>query len=233
MILIIPVLSLMESGRLDIRRNERYAERFMRWHATAVPLVAGLYGAGRQLGARDRRALMGIWSAAGADRSVVVCSWDLPEVGRLLAGGWDVLYAPPAPVTGAALLSSLGADVGAVRLYGRPGGFTVEQGQPLPRARGYKLAKCSTDLLATVRRGVTPECELWHATARDPAASRAAGADGVVAACFAALPVPAPRNVEEISATARRLLVGLDVLPDREARIAALQRQLGSRLAGG
>jgi guanylate kinase len=235
--LIVPVVTPSSPGRgLDARAVVSYARRFAVWHPSAVPLVAGSYGRGAELDPADRRTLVRLWTEALGPRSLAVAAYDAAEVDRMVEDGRWPVFVPPAGSSVRSLRQHLGGLLPEVWIYSHPNRYVVDPGDAVRLGpRGLKLAKCRLDRLAEVRAAVGPDADLWHATARDPAGSRAHGATSLVAACLADLPLPspAPRSPNEIGWVATRALRRLDLLGGHDHRVAALEESVRKQLASG
>jgi hypothetical protein len=90
---------------------------------------------------------------------------------------------------------------------------------------GAKLAKVSPSEVATVRAAVGAGFVLWDGSCRHIGASLAAGATGVVASPLSILPRPFPQaRPDAVQRAVDRIQAGLDLLPSRAERHAALLR---------
>lgn len=239
--LVVPVVSLTGAdGRLDVDATRDYARAFTQWSPDATVLLCGSTGRGDSLPAPVREQVFAVWADVLPAERLLCCAWGAVEAATLVGRGHRVLLAMPAPVGPmpvtelAALIGGLG---GAVYLYSHPrfgwqitAGILTELRGHGAEPTGMKLSKCSLGELAACRRAGSAGLTLWDGTARHVRASVAAGADGVVAACLAALPGNGPVGPDGIQRLADPMLRALDALPDRARRLGWLAAQVRNRL---
>jgi dihydrodipicolinate synthase/N-acetylneuraminate lyase len=239
--LLVPVVTLADDGgRVDEDATHRYAVEFRRWAADARALLCGSTGLGDTLAPAARGRVFEVWGEhLPADR-LVCCAWDIDEARRLAGQGRQVLLAGSAVADPARLTEVVRGVPGDLLLYSHPRFGWVVSPQVLGALRdrgalprGVKLSKASPAVVRACRAAGGGGLALWDGSARNVRASLAAGADGVAAACLAAMPPTAhPTDVVELQRLVDSWLVPLDAITDRRARIGWLTERVRDRLHG-
>lgn len=225
--LVVPVATLTgPGGQLDLGATTDYARAFADWSPDATALLCGSTGSGDSLPARSRARVFGAWAEVLPPARLMCCAWDTGEAAALAARGRRVLLAVAGPVRTVELAAMVRAVGPGAYLYSHPRfGWTLTAAMLCElRARGaepggVKLSKCTLDDVRAHRRAAGSGLRLWDGSARRVRESLAAGADGVVAGCLAALPGRGPADPGQAQRMADGLLRELDGLPDRAARL--------------
>jgi dihydrodipicolinate synthase/N-acetylneuraminate lyase len=234
---VVPVLSLcVPGGGTDYVGTRRYAGRAASTWVDYL-LVNGSTAEGHLLEHSERSRLLDLWLEMVPPSRLLACCWqrkDLAAAAERDIAPMMVMRGSPRPEAARKLLRSLpdGAFV-----YSHPmfGGITFTSGIAAEAAgygylpAGGKLAKVTTDGIASIRRAAGTGFRLWDGSSRRIAESVAAGASGVVATPLCVFPNRFPsRELAAIQAAANSVQASLDALPDRLSRTRELVRRASS-----